>query len=36
MLLGERQMNDHEGAALMLDIMPNSPVLIGDRGYDAD
>ena len=36
MLLTEGQMSDYKGAALMLDAMPDAPVLIGDRGYDAD
>ena len=36
MLLSEGQMSDYKGAALMLDAMPDAPVLIGDRGYDAD
>ena len=36
MLLSEGQMSDYKGAALMLDVMPAAPVLIADRGYDAD
>ena len=36
MLLTEGQMSDYKGAALMLDAMPAAPVLIADRGYDAD
>ena len=36
MLLSEGQMSDYKGAALMLDAMPAAPVLIADRGYDAD
>jgi transposase len=36
MLLSEGQMSDYKGAALMIDAMPPAPVLIGDRGYDAD
>ena len=29
-------MSDYKGAALMLDAIPAAPVLIADRGYDAD
>ena len=29
-------MSDYKGAALMLDVLPKTKVLIGDRGYDAD
>ncbi len=29
-------MSDYKGAALMFDAMPTAPVLLGDRGYDAD
>ena len=36
MLLSEGQMSDYKGAALMIDAMPPAPVLLGDRGYDAD
>ena len=36
MLLSEGQMSDFKGAALMFEAMPNTKVLIGDRGYDAD
>jgi transposase len=36
MLLTEGQMSDYKGAALMLEAMPPTPVLLGDRGYDAD
>jgi transposase len=36
MLLSEGQMSDDKGAAFMIDAMPDAPVLIGDRGYDAD
>lgn len=36
MLLTEGQMSDYKGAALMFDAMPPAPVLLGDRGYDAD
>jgi transposase len=36
MLLSEGQMSDYDGAALMLDVLPKTKVLIGDRGYDAD
>jgi IS5 family transposase len=36
MLLSEGQMSDFKGAALMLEALPRTKVLIGDRGYDAD
>jgi transposase len=36
MLLSEWQMSNCKGAALMFEAMPNTKVLIGDRGYDAD
>ena len=36
MLLSEGQMSDYKGAALMLDALPSTRALIGDRGYDAD
>ena len=36
MLLTEGQMSDYKGAALMFDAMPHAPVLLADRGYDAD
>jgi transposase len=36
MLLSQGQMSDYKGAALMLDAMPDAPVLIADRGCDAD
>ena len=36
MLLSEGQMSDYNGAALMLASIPKAPVLIADRGYDAD
>lgn len=36
MLLSEGQMSDYNGAALMLAAIPKAPVLIADRGYDAD
>ena len=35
MLLSEGQMSDYNGAALMIDALPQSKVLLGDRGYDA-
>ena len=35
MLLSEGQMSDYKGAALMIDALPKSKVLLGDRGYDA-
>lgn len=36
MLLGEGQMSDYKGAALMIDALPRAKALLGDRGYDAD
>ncbi len=36
MLLTEGQMSDYKGPALMFDAIPPAPVLLGDRGYDAD
>ena len=36
MLLSEGQMSDYKGAALMLEAIPKTDLLIGDRGYDAD
>ncbi len=36
MLLSEAQMSDLKGAALMIDALPETKVLLGDRGYDAD
>ena len=36
MLLTEGQVSDYKGAATMLPAMPDAPVLIADRGYDAD
>ena len=36
MLLSEGQMSDYKGAALIVDAMTDAPVLIGDRGYDAN
>lgn len=36
MLLTEGQMSDYKGAALVFEAMPAAPVLLGDRGYDAD
>jgi transposase len=36
MLLSEGQMSDYKGAALMLDALPKTKDLLGDRGYDAD
>lgn len=36
MLLGDGQMSDYKGAALMIDALPRAKVLLGDRGYDAD
>lgn len=29
-------MNDHRGAALMIDALPPAKELIGDRGYDSN
>ena len=36
MLLGEGQMSDYKGAALMIDALPRAKALMADRGYDAD
>lgn len=36
MLLTEGQMSDFKGAALMLDALPKTKVLLADQGYDAD
>lgn len=36
MLLGEGQMSDYRGVALMLDALPRAKCVLGDRGYDAD
>jgi transposase len=36
LLLTEGQVSDYKGAATMLPAMPSAPVLIADRGYDAD
>ena len=36
LLLTEGQVSDYKGAATMLPAMPDAPVLIADRGYDAD
>ena len=36
MLLSKGQMSDYRGAALMIDAFPNTGVLLGDRGYDAE
>ena len=36
MLLTEGKTSDYKSAALMCDAMPPVPVLLGDRGYDAD
>ena len=36
MLLTEGQMSDYKGAALMFEAMLPAPVLLADRGYDAD
>jgi transposase len=36
LLLTEGQVSDYKGAATMLPVMPDAPVLIADRGYDAD
>ena len=36
LLLTEGQVSDYKGAATMLPAMPPAPVLIADRGYDAD
>ena len=36
LLLTEGQVSDYKDAATMLEAMPKAPVLIADRGYDAD
>jgi putative transposase len=36
LLLTEGQVSDYKRAATMLPVMPQAPVLIGDRGYDAN
>jgi IS5 family transposase len=36
MLLTEGQVSDYKGMALMVDALPKSKVLFGDKGYDAD
>ena len=36
MLLSEGQMSDYKGAALMLDALPPAPMMLADKGYDAD
>jgi len=36
MLLTEGQMSDHKGAAIILPVLPDADVLIGDKGYDSD
>ena len=36
MLLGEEQMSDDKGAALMIHALPPAKGMLGDRGYDAD
>jgi transposase len=36
MLLTKGQMSDDKEAALMFEAMPPAPVLLADRGYDAD
>ena len=36
MLLSEGQMSDNKGAPLMIDALPPTTELLGDKGYDAD
>ncbi len=38
LLLGEGQMSDYKGAALMIDALPKAKAkaMLGDRGYDAN
>jgi len=36
LLLTEGQVSDYKGPATILPAMPDAPVLIADRGYDAD
>ena len=36
MLLSQGQMSDYKGAKLLFEALPTTPVLLADRGYDAD
>ena len=36
MLLSQGQMSDYKGAKLLFESLPTAPVLLADRGYDAD
>ena len=36
LLLSQGQMSDHEGAGLLIDVLPPTRELIADRGYDSD
>ena len=36
MRLSEGQMNDHKGAALLVQALPPARELLGERGYDSD
>nr|VFJ66237.1 MAG: hypothetical protein BECKFW1821B_GA0114236_11143 [Candidatus Kentron sp. FW] len=36
MLLSQGQMSDYKGAKLLFEVLPTAPVLLADRGYDAD
>ena len=36
LLLTEGEVSDHEGAAALLDALPQADILIADRGYDSD
>ena len=36
MLLSQGQMSDYKGAQLLFEDLPAAPVLLADRGYDAD
>ena len=35
LLLSQGQMSDHKGARLLVDALPRSQYLLGDRGYDS-
>ena len=36
MLLTEGQASDYQGAALLLEKLPDAKEMLGDRGYDSD
>jgi len=35
MLLSQGQISDYKGAARMIDALPKTKALLGDKGYDA-